>query len=254
MEGCTPPAYACLAKVVGLFNDGKCPDVQARRQFWQEVAYYSFVQTKVIGDKPRKRPTVDQWEEGKRIFPSVLNLLMPEFILVLGKELGDHLPGAREVAILKNEATGERRNCNVYETPEGKALALCINHPASGGGFAYKKWMPRLRIALERRATDPVSSTIRLPIFQLVKLQEIHQGGSMEEHMIDGKLLFVGQEWAGSRHRIWCCFLDREGCSDDTGTTTVMNEHDHQAHQAHQAERLCPSEYRGGHEIPTAPH
>jgi hypothetical protein len=188
MDGCTPPAYACLAKVVALFNDGKRPDLQVRRQFWQQVAFYSFVQTKVIGDKPRKRPTVEQWEEGKRIFPAALNLLKPEFILVLGKELSDHLPGASEVAILKNEATDKIRNCNVYETPEGKALALSIYHP-SFGGFAYEEWMPWLRIALERRAKDPVSTTIRQPLFQLVKMQEIHHHGSIAEHMVDENLL-----------------------------------------------------------------
>ena len=53
-------------------------------KFWPDVAFYNFVQERV-GDTARIRPTAQMWKNSTPCFHEVVNKLLPEKVLVLGK-------------------------------------------------------------------------------------------------------------------------------------------------------------------------
>lgn len=88
-------------------------------EIFQEIAFYNFVQT-LVGDKPRCRPTFQQWVAAREPFKVVLKELEPDAVLVLGFELRDHIP----------------------EWP-GNVEWAAIRHPA--GALRYKKALSTLQ-------------------------------------------------------------------------------------------------------------
>ena len=56
-----------------------------RRLFWAHISFYNFVPGS-IGQTILSRPTINQYLEGARALPMILNKLRPHAIWVLGKE------------------------------------------------------------------------------------------------------------------------------------------------------------------------
>ncbi len=54
-----------------------------REAIWEDVAFYNFVQT-FVGDCPRTRPTGNQWRDAQEPLDTVLSVLDPDAMLVLG--------------------------------------------------------------------------------------------------------------------------------------------------------------------------
>lgn len=102
---------------------GYIPSSQ-RKAFWEKVAFYNFVQ-EFVSAKSRKRPSEMQWRLGSEPFIQTIKELEPQLIVVLGKELQQHLP--RKI--------------------DGIEYAYVI-HP-SGKGFSYKKCQPEVAKAFE---------------------------------------------------------------------------------------------------------
>lgn len=85
--------YAFFTKVQQLvlgIGPGHISDAD-RSGFWGRVAFCNYVQS-IVGDGPRKRPTMAMWEEARVPLTETLSELTPHFLLVLGRELGRHLP------------------------------------------------------------------------------------------------------------------------------------------------------------------
>lgn len=62
-----------------------------RRDFWNKVAFYNYIQD-FVGVKSLDRPLKDQWQDAQQPLLNVLERLQPQLVLVTGQELKDHLP------------------------------------------------------------------------------------------------------------------------------------------------------------------
>lgn len=96
-----------------------------RRDFWERVAYYNYIQ-KLVGDWSRIRPTKQMWHDAKEPLLSTLTELSPQILIILGFELYENLP----------------------ELPE--SLICCpIQHPSSRG-YRYADWQPDIQLAIRK--------------------------------------------------------------------------------------------------------
>lgn len=89
------------------------PTDEDRRETWQHVAFYNFVQ-EFVGEESRIQPIKAMWRAAQAPFLNVVRELEPDVILVLGSRLWD----------------------NVDELPPAFPVEWCsITHPS--GGMAY---------------------------------------------------------------------------------------------------------------------
>jgi len=136
---------------IAFLNRYPTPDEKTR--FWHAVLHYTFVQ-KPVGQKPRDRPSRELWSEGSGPFVEVLETYRPEFVLVLGKELWNHLPVAVAGPRVEGAELNETRK---YPTGRGYfALAYGIKHPTSFG-FNGRNWHSFIFQAMQFAERYPVS-------------------------------------------------------------------------------------------------
>lgn len=100
--------------------------------FWQDVAFYNFVQSRV-GDKARIRPTPEMWQESAPAFFEVVSMLRPDRLLVLGKRNWNNL-----LRYVDHQAI-DQFAANLKVGSEF-VTAGYINHPSSA--FSYSTWQP----------------------------------------------------------------------------------------------------------------
>ena len=99
-----------------------------RKEFWERVVFYNFIQ-EFPGPTSRRRPTLEMWSTAKSPFIGTLQELDPQVLIVLGQDLQKNLP----------------------EIPSG--IHVCfIKHPSSGG-LRYSQWQPGIQSVL-RKAKD----------------------------------------------------------------------------------------------------
>jgi hypothetical protein len=116
--------FTTIAKFALLKGAKNKISKKERKEFWESVAFYNYVQ-EFVGDKSRIRPTKEMWQSAKKPFCEILEELKPQLIVVLGKELNKNLP----------------------RIPTG--IEVCrVNHPSSV--FKYAKWIPKLQDSLEK--------------------------------------------------------------------------------------------------------
>ncbi|HIG9504431.1 TPA: hypothetical protein ACYFTC_005756, partial [Klebsiella pneumoniae] len=96
------------------------PTAEERREAWQHVAFYNYVQ-EFVGDAGRIRPTRAMWRDAATVLEEVVAELRPDVILVLGYQMWDHLP----------------------ELPVTWA---CVKHPC--GGMSYDEAIPEFNRAI----------------------------------------------------------------------------------------------------------
>lgn len=123
--------FTVTQKLVSGLESNSWVSNEQRKEFWELVAFYNFIQT-FPGSEPRYRPTQKMWSEAASPFLSTLEDLSPHVLVVLGYELQLHMP----------------------ETPK-KILVCSVQHPSSRG-FRYEHWQPvvrsTIRAALENIA------------------------------------------------------------------------------------------------------
>ena len=100
--------------------------------FWQDVAFYNFVQF-LVGDKARIRPTNEMWVESIKAFLEVILLLQPTKVLVLGKANWENL-----LRHIDHEAI-DLHTVRLKVGPN-QVVAGYINHPSSS--LIYDEWHP----------------------------------------------------------------------------------------------------------------
>ena len=119
-QGESLPFFKKVAvSVLNLDSAYELSDVD-RKEFWEHVAFYNYVQT-IVGEGPRERPLEDMWEESKPLFYGVLDNLKPDLIIVLGKELS-------------------------YNLPKVDVDTCVVKHPSTG--FSYSVWNPKIKEAI----------------------------------------------------------------------------------------------------------
>ena len=105
----------------------KTPSLEDKRTFWHSVAFYNYVQTSV-GFGPRVRPSPEMWQQSLPAFLDVLGDLRPQFILVLGRALWEHLPefGSRgpDVPVQGKRKHGYIRSATTTAPPSLMALRI----------------------------------------------------------------------------------------------------------------------------------
>jgi hypothetical protein len=112
----------------------------SREEFWHSVAFYNYVQ-EWVGSGARQRPTDENWASGRGPLRDVVAELRPERVVVLGKELWEHMdrPDSTTTTTASNGAAMEIR---VYRGGSHSALTAMVHHPSSG--FEYARWIPHL--------------------------------------------------------------------------------------------------------------
>jgi len=126
------PFFTKVAKV--LLETDKDIDNETRAEVWEHVAFYNYIQC-LAGSSARIRPTPEMWDEAKVPFLSILDRLLPDVILVLGKSLSDHAP-LTEI--------------------QDRVVVCGIKHPSTA--FSYGKWIPCFTNAIDRAKNRPSRS------------------------------------------------------------------------------------------------
>lgn len=116
--------FTVTQRLVSLDASRGYVPMHSRREFWEKVAFYNYVQ-KFVGTKARQRPTAEHWENAKQPLLLTIQELKPDVLVVLGKETEAHLP-----------------------TLPSHIPVAYVSHP-SGRGFSYNKWQPVVRAAFE---------------------------------------------------------------------------------------------------------
>lgn len=108
--------------------------------FWQDVAFYNFVQF-LVGGKSRERPTDQMWKDSVPAFNEIVSGLQPDKIVVLGKANWKNLLAHVENQTIDDFSARIRLNSKLYN-------AAYINHPSSS--LSYDKWTPIVQEFLQR--------------------------------------------------------------------------------------------------------
>jgi hypothetical protein len=127
--------YPFWTKIIKLVS----PENPEKSLFWHSVAYTVYIQ-EFVGKVARVRPTNEMWNSAIEPFCSVVSILKPDVIIVLGKNLWEHLP-CDNCNDIKGEMSSRYRR---YELGGHPAVAVMVNHPSSFG-FSYSKWQPRIQ-------------------------------------------------------------------------------------------------------------
>jgi hypothetical protein len=134
-----------FTKVIQAVQGG-FPDRSMRLSFWDEVAYYVFVQEGLA--KPKERPTEDMWAKAIPAFEEVCAVLKPGLVLACGKETWDQLPFDSGPGPDVSIGTGEVKPTCIFKYGGVQTLAFHMAHPASFGWTAAA-WHPWIVAVLE---------------------------------------------------------------------------------------------------------
>ena len=123
---------------VSQANTGKSYAEIDRREFWNSVALYNYVQA--IGVRySRQKPADVLFRQSEAAFFQVLDQLRPTHVLALGYRLWERLPALEDEA-LSFVCHGGRHQYGRYRRVWGTILATAIHHPSSG--FSAPQWYP----------------------------------------------------------------------------------------------------------------
>lgn len=106
---------------------------ETKKEFWQHVIFYNYVQTAISG--ARVSPTTEQFRNSEQAFFEIISQYQPDLIIVWGKRLYNNLPqqGTQlpDLQISQGIYAGESSEVWSY-TIEGKTIALLpITHPSA---------------------------------------------------------------------------------------------------------------------------
>lgn len=140
--------FTVAARLLGADANSRA----TRMEFWNQVAFYNYVQG-IVGNSARQRPTEAQWSSARAPFTDVLDELKPEVVVVLGRELWNHLPQGERLAL--GRIDGRALEGRSWATPKGHSTVLGMTNHPSWPGFSYKKWRPQVDLLF---AAVPVPS------------------------------------------------------------------------------------------------
>lgn len=106
---------------------------ETKKEFWQHVIFYNYVQTAISG--ARIAPTAEQFKNSEQAFFEIISQYQPDLIIVWGKRLYNNLPqqGTQlpDLQISQGIYAGESSEVWSY-TIGGKTIALLpITHPSA---------------------------------------------------------------------------------------------------------------------------
>lgn len=106
---------------------------ETKKEFWQHVIFYNYVQTAISG--ARVSPTTEQFRNSEQAFFEIISQYQPDLIIVWGKRLYNNLPqqGTQlpDLQISQGIYAGESSEVWSY-TIGGKTIVLLpITHPSA---------------------------------------------------------------------------------------------------------------------------
>lgn len=109
-----------------------CDESLGPNEFWQDVAFYNFVQS-LVGDRARVRPTTEMWRDSVPAFVEIVSQLQPSRVLVLGKANWNNL---------RHHVQNVQVDQHVADITIGSKTirAGYVNHPSSS--LSYETWRP----------------------------------------------------------------------------------------------------------------
>ena len=128
MERTWTPFFRRLDSVV---SRELAPSNGTAAEAWSRVAFANFVQ-KPVGASWTVRPDARGWNSGRLAFPVLLDRLLPDIVLVLGREAFNHTPdeSGRCVGRIEVSSSPVPRSLWEMEHKGGKALMSWVYHPA----------------------------------------------------------------------------------------------------------------------------
>lgn len=109
-----------------------------REEFWESVIFYNYLQFPTEG--PRSVPKPEHWSESADAFVELLEMFMPDLIIVWGVRLFNSLPDlGGKWGVVKLE-DGDTADCWIYPIKGKEIPALKIHHPSAPSGRNWKYW------------------------------------------------------------------------------------------------------------------
>lgn len=121
-----------------------------RRVFWNQIAFYNFVQV-IAADRPRQAPTAEMFRQSEGAFFEVLDDLQPTHLLALGYRLWTHMPQLVDEN-LKFNCDDIDYQFGEYRRTWGHVLAMSMQHPSTA--FSAPRWHPVVRKFLTMRVVS----------------------------------------------------------------------------------------------------
>jgi hypothetical protein len=119
--------FTTTQMLVAGIGKGKQVTGEQRAAFWEQVAFYNFVQA-FTGQESRCRPTPKMWADASPAFLATIAELKPQVVVVLGLTLRRHLPAIPE---------------NIH---------VCFAQHPSSRGFNLEEWQPAIQAAIKKAA------------------------------------------------------------------------------------------------------
>lgn len=119
---------------------GKVIDQKEREELWGKLVFYNYVQYAQAGT--RQFDYTGGLYDSAEAFREVLEEYMPDRIIVWGDRLYKILPdwGGSGSELFTEENVFGPRPMWIYEVKGKKIPALCVYHPSSPNGKAWKVW------------------------------------------------------------------------------------------------------------------
>ena len=125
---------------------GEETDQAMRLRIWNSVIFFNYLQVAMGG--PRQAGTGEQYSQANAAFLDVIEKYQPEYIIVWGKRLWNHLPGddwchdnvsgVRWMDCDDIEVEGTCTPNGLYMMPNRKCVkVLVVNHPSVGYPWDY---------------------------------------------------------------------------------------------------------------------
>lgn len=126
-----------------------------RKEFWQSVAFYNYVQ-QPVAETAKVAPTAEMFSLSREAFFSVLSQLAPKKILVLSNRLWENMPtdGLPGPHLSYGEDT---RETLLYQYEGGQALACWVPHPSYN--FSWPQWHPMIKALLDKELMQGAVTT-----------------------------------------------------------------------------------------------
>ena len=117
---------------------GKELNQKEREDFWKSVIFYNYIQYALSG--PGIKPQDEYWKQSESAFKEILEVYMPDYIIVWGSRLYNGLPDwDGEGSIL---AIDDNNKTDIWTyTIKGKRVpAMKVFHPCCPRGKAWAYW------------------------------------------------------------------------------------------------------------------
>ena len=120
--------FTIIAKLILGKGAGVHIRQDEREWVWDRIAFYNYVQS-MAGVDPNGNITDSMWQEARQPFEDVVEVTSPDAILVIGQDLGSHLPD------------------RIGHSMRNEVEMLVINHVSRG--FSYDPWQSDVQDLIE---------------------------------------------------------------------------------------------------------